>query len=344
MIGTADELTVIPRKFDYLPVGMFGSVMGLTGLSGAWRLAHARFGVTQSIGDAIGVLAVMAFVAMCTAYAWKCIVAPSAVKAEFRHPIAGNMFGTVFVSLLLLPFQLAPYSLIVARIFWASGAVGIIIFAWVIASRWLRERQRPSDATPSWIIPVIGLLDIPLAVPTLGLNSLHGVMVLGLAVGLFFSTPLFTLIFQRQLFEPPMPDPLKPSLLILVAPPSVGFSAYLATTGHMDLFAESLYLLTLFMLAVLLGQLRTLPLCCPFKVSWWAVSFPLAACVIAGLKFSVSSPGWVPDVIAIALLAFATLVIGGLLVRTLLGIARGELRTLSDGGQPTGSLMFSDRP
>ncbi len=154
-------------------------------------------------------------------------------------------------------------------------------------------------------------------------------MVLALAVGLFFAVPLFTLIFSRLLFEPPMPDALKPSLLILVAPFAVGYSTYTLTAGHTDLFAEALFMLTLFMLAVLLGQLRNLPLCCPFRVSWWAVSFPLAACSIAALRFAGAEPGVVTDAIALALLGLATLVIGALLGRTLLGIFKGELRTLS---------------
>ena len=124
---------------------------------------------------------------------------------------------------------------------------------------------------------MVGLLDVPLALPALGLPPMHGLMVLALAVGLFFAVPLFTLIFSRLVFEPPMPDALKPSLLILVAPFAVGYSTYTVTTGQTDLFAEALYMLMLFMLAVLLGQLRNLPACCPFRVSWWAVSFPLAA-------------------------------------------------------------------
>ena len=32
-------------RLDYLPVGLFGSVMGLTGLSVAWRLAQERYGL-----------------------------------------------------------------------------------------------------------------------------------------------------------------------------------------------------------------------------------------------------------------------------------------------------------
>jgi tellurite resistance protein len=154
-------------------------------------------------------------------------------------------------------------------------------------------------------------------------------MVLGLAAGLFFAVLLFTLIFSRLLFEPPMPDALQPTLLILIAPFAVGFSTYLTIPGQVDLFAQSLYMLTLFMLAVLLGRLRSLLICCPFKISWWAGTFPLAASSIASLRFAAAEPGLVTHSLAIGLLGLATLTITALFFRTLVGVARGELQTLT---------------
>jgi tellurite resistance protein len=59
------------------------------------------------------------------------------------------------------------------------------------------------------------------------------------------------------------------------------------------------------------------------------VSFPLTACAIASLRFASFRPGVVSDAIALTLLAFATLVMVGLLQRTVAGIARGELQELS---------------
>jgi tellurite resistance protein len=324
----------LPRhiQLDYLPVGLFGSVMGLTGLSVAWRLASIQFGGLpwlSHISPAIGLVAIAAFVAMAVGYAFKVLTDINATQVEFRHPIAGNLFGTPLISLLLLPIVVAPYSLIVARILWIAGAIGMTAFAWLIISRWMSDRQQVAYATPAWIIPVVGLLDVPLALPALGLPSMHGLMVFALAVGLFFAVPLFTMILSRLLFEPPLPDALKPSLLILVAPFAVGYSTYTLTTGQTDIFAQALFMLTLFMLAVLLGQLRNLPLCCPFRVSWWAVSFPLAASAIAALRFAAADKSVLANTIAIALLALATLLIAGLFLRTLLGVAKGELRTLS---------------
>jgi tellurite resistance protein len=327
---TTQSITLRAKfRFDYFPVSLFGAVMGLTGLSVAWRLAQAHYGAPHWIADGIGAASLAAFIANCLGYALKAITAPDAVKAEFYHPIAGNLFGTIPISVLLLPIIVAPFAPRLAQITWAIGAVGMVGFAWLIVSRWMSDRQLIAHATPAWIIPVVGLLDVPLALPSLGLPPLHGVMVLGLAVGLFFAIPLFTLIFSRLLFEPPMPDALQPTLLILVAPFAVGFSTYVVTTGQVDLFAQSLYVLTLFMLAVLLGRLRNVVACCPFKVSWWAVSFPLAASAIAALRFARAQPSPITDAVALALLALATIVIAYLLIRTLLGIARGELRALT---------------
>lgn len=326
-IGTGT--TEPPSAFEYLPIGLFGSVMGLTGLSGAWHLAHDRYGVSLFFSDAIGAVAVVVFLAVACGYAIKLVKAPQAVRAEFAHPIAGNLFGTFLISLLLLPIVLAPFDLMLARVVWAVGAVGMTAFGWFMVDRWMNHRQQAAHATPAWIVPVVGMLDVPLAMPALGLQWMHGVMVLGLAVGLFFTLPLFTMIFSRLVFEVPLPDALQPSLLILLAPFAVGTSTYIATTGQVDLFAQSLFLLTLFMLAVLLGRLRYLAKCCPFRVAWWAVSFPLAAAATAALHIASAMPGAAYDIVAIALLALSTVVIAALLVRTLVGAARGELRTLS---------------
>lgn len=329
-------MTAQPRwqTLEHLPVGLFGAVMGLTGLSVAWHLAHAGFGAPAWIADVFGVTAVLAFVAVTIGYAIKVITAPQAVAAEFHHPIAGSLFGTFFISLLLLPILLAPVDLSLARWSWALGAIGMMVFAWFIVSRWMSEQQELAHATPAWIVPVVGLLDVPLAVPSLGLAAepgsiLHALMLMDLAVGLFFAIPLFTLIFARLVFQPRLPDALQPTLLILVAPFAVGYSTYTVTVGTTDLFAQALYLLALFLLAVLLGRLRTLRQCCPFRFGWWAVSFPLAASAIAALRYAAFAPGWLSESVAVAALALATTVIAGLLLRTLTGLARGELRTLS---------------
>jgi tellurite resistance protein len=328
-MSTAVEAIASPKRLDYLPISLFGSTMGLTGLSVAWKLAHGVFGMPLWICDAIAAASMLSFVLLLIAYAIKAISAPEKVVSEFRHPIAGNLFGTFLISLLLLPILIAPLSLMTARILWCAGAAGMASFAWLMVNRWMSDRQQIAHATPAWIVPVVGVLDVPLALPVLQLPPMPEVMIFSVAVGLFFAIPLFTLIFSRLVFEAPMPEALQPTLLILVAPFAVGFSSYVLAAGRVDLFAESLYFLTLFVLTVLLGRLRNLPRCCPFRVSWWAVSFPLAASAIAALRFGAFDPNWFTLGVAWLLLGLATATIAGLFFRTLIGVAAGELRTLS---------------
>ena len=314
----------------WLPVALFGSVMGLVGLSLAWRLAHARFGAPLWVADSIGAVGIAAFVAMVAGYTVKAATGFAHVKAEFMHPVTGALFGTPLISALLLPIVLADYSLPFARGLWAASALGMTVFAWHMASRWLAARQQPAHATPAWIVPLVGMLDIPLAVPALGFaEPPHAVMMLGLAVGLFFAVPLFTMIFSRLMFEEPLPPAMSPLLMILLAPFAVGFSAYVITLGQVDALAEGLFALNVFLLAVLLTRLRRLPSCCPFRMSWWAVSFPLAATAGAGLRYAAYSKTLWADGLALFLLALATAVIGGLLIRSLIGIVRGEMQQLS---------------
>ncbi len=313
---------------DYFPVGAFGSVMGLTGLSIAWQVAHDRHGAPAWPGRALAILAMLDFGLVALTYLLKAIVAPQSVAAEFRHPIGGCLFGTIFVSLLLLPIVIEPYSLAVALAVWMVGAAGMLVFAVAMFGRWLRGGLLVQHVAPVWVIPIVGLLDVPLAMPILGLSGHHEAMVFALTVGLFFTVPIFTLVLQRILFDQKGSETLAPTFLVLMAPFAVGYSAYDVVTGSNDLFAQGLFMLAMFLLVVLAVRSASL-VRTPFRLTWWATSFPLAAASIAALKFSAINPGAFAVALAWAALAVATLCIGALLMSSLIALGRGELRTVS---------------
>ena len=264
LTGTAPGLAS-KWRLDYFPIGLFGSVMGLTGLSVAWHLATLRYDLPIVVANSIAVVAVSAFVLVSLGYVWKIITAPEAVRTEFHHPIAGNLFGTLLISLLLLPIVLAPYALLLAQITWSIGAIGMVLFAWLIVSRWMSDRQQVAHATPAWIVPVVGLLDVPLALPGLGLPPMHAIMVLGLAVGLFFAIPLFTLIFSRLVYSSRQCRTRCSQRCLswlhlsrLVSQPTS------LPPGRWIVFAHALYRADLVRAgSVLLGRLRNLPVVLP---------------------------------------------------------------------------------
>ena len=179
--------------------------MALCGLALAWRLAATEFGLPAWIGEALGLIAAGDFVALAVAYGIKCVDSPAAVRAEFAHPVAANFFATPLISLLLLPAVVVPYAVALARALWLIGTVAMWAFAWLIVSRWMSVRQQVAHATPAWMIPVVGMLNISIGGVAVHLPAAHAVCVFALAVGLFFTIPLFTLILSRLIFEEPMP-------------------------------------------------------------------------------------------------------------------------------------------
>lgn len=54
--------------FSYLPVSLFGSVMGLCGLSIGWKLAAFHFGFNGFMADILALLAVLDFIILSICY------------------------------------------------------------------------------------------------------------------------------------------------------------------------------------------------------------------------------------------------------------------------------------
>lgn len=316
--------------FDYLPVSLFGSVMGLSGLSIAWSLAYKIYGKGEIIAHIIAILAVLAFIAIFIAYLLKIITSFKSFYDEFKNPVLRSFFGTFNISLLLLPIVIYPYFPVLAEVLWIIGVVLMLLFAWYVVSSWISLKHEMLHITPAWIIPVVGTLDIPLASNLFNYDWIIYLNIFCVAIGLFFAVPIFTLIFTRILFFERLPDKLMPSLLIMIAPFSVGFSAYLMTNNaNLDIFAFSLFFLGLFIFLVLLPQLISIFKSCPFRVTWWAVSFPLSALLVSTLKINEDFDNVFINTLSWVFLVAFTLIILWLFIRTLKGVFDGELKNLS---------------
>ena len=373
----------------YLPVSFFGACMGLSAMCVAWHAMselgslslsysakspeHDVLGVIQAslvpfaelLSFAFAIFVVVAFVALGIAYSVKAMTSFESCKQEFLSPITRPFFGTICISLLLLPFALQKlgipetFSLIV----WILGAVLMLVFSVHIVQFWICHKFELAHITPAWIIPVVGLLDLPLALPLF--SQIQALPDLGffitifcMAVGFSFTIVLCTLIFARIVFFAKLPDKLMPTLVVLLAPFGAGVSTHAVFTSMQALMMKVdthifaidsmpyiLFLLGFFLLLALLPQIVQIRKCCPFRITWWAISFPLAAMCVASIKINVNilqlsstdlpiaSSMHVLDtlfaLLSLFLLLSVTLVFAWLIVRTSLGIFRGELQNLA---------------
>ena len=373
----------------YLPVSFFGACMGLSAMCVAWHAMselgslslsysakspeHDILCVIQAslvpfaelLSLTFAVFAVMAFMVLGIAYSVKAMTSFESCKQEFLSPITRPFFGTICISLLLLPFALQKLGIpeTISLIVWILGAVLMLVFSVHIVQFWICHKFELAHITPAWIIPVVGLLDLPLALPLF--SQIQALPDLGffitifcMAVGFSFTIVLCTLIFARTVFFAKLPDKLMPTLVVLLAPFGAGVSTHAVFTsmqalmmkGDAHIFAIDsmpyiLFLLGFFLLLALLPQIVQVRKCCPFRITWWAISFPLAAMCIASIKINanilqlsstdlpIASSIHVLDtlfaILSLFLLLSVTLVFAWLIVRTLLGIFRGELQNLA---------------
>jgi tellurite resistance protein len=300
-------------RLKYFPVSFFAMVMGLTGLSIAWREAETVFALKLAMSDALLVLATVAFVTLTALYLTKLARFRPAVAKEIGHPIQLNFFPAISVSLILLAVAFLSALPGVAGVLWVIGATMHLLLTLYVMSVWMHhEHFEIHHINPAWFIPVVGNVLVPIAGVPLGFTEVSWFF---FSVGILFWLLLFAIIVNRVLFHQPLPERLMPTFFILIAPPAVGFIAYMQLVGELDAFARVLYYSGLFLTLLLTTQVsRFWGL--SFYLSWWAYSFPLAAISIATLimyqlteEIAFAAIGWI-------LLGLVTLVVVYLIYRT----------------------------
>ena len=190
---TADGTNV--GRLAYLPVSLFGAVVALSGMTLAWRLAATEWELPAWVGEALGLLAAGAFVVLMLAYGIKCVQSPAAMRAEFAHPVAATFFATPIISLLLLPAVVAPYAVAVANALWVTGTMAMIGFPSWIVSGWTSVPQQVAHATPAWMVPVVGALNIAIAGVDMDVPGAQ-------AIDLFASSLFYLAVFMFMVLVP----------------------------------------------------------------------------------------------------------------------------------------------
>ncbi|MCB1769138.1 MAG: SLAC1 anion channel family protein [Candidatus Competibacteraceae bacterium] len=307
---------------EHFPIAFFSTVMGLAGLTLAWQKAHTVLGAPPIISAGLRGIVSVLFVILLIIYGLKALRYPQAIGMEMRHPIRINFFPTASISLLLLAIAYLETAPGAAFWLWVAGAILHLGFTLAIFGSWIHHTHYDiKHANPAWFIPVVGNIIIPVAGVRLASPELSWFF---FSIGLVFWIVLLTIVLYRLFFHEPLPVRLAPTLFILLAPPSVGFIAYIGLTGELDAFARILYYTALF-LALLLASNAVRFLRLPFFISAWAYSFPLAALTLATLIMGARLPGLVFDRIGVGLLALLSLVVAVLVFHTVVAIQRREI-------------------
>ena len=310
---------VSARFCYYLPLPLFASVMGLSGLAIIWKAVEQHWGIVPVVSSVSIVLATLVFLALLVLYACKAWRYPERVMAELRHPVRINFLPTISISFILLGLLLQDWLPSLATGLWMLGAGLQLLLTVIIVTVWLETERPLGSLNPAWFIPAVGNILVPVVAAPAGYLLVAWFF---MAVGLFFWGILITAVFFRLITGPALEPPMRPTLVVMLAPPAVGLLAWLALTGELGITGQLLYSIGLFTFLLLLPQVPTF-IRLAFFPSWWAYTFPLAAFTAASFRF-VAEQSLQANVALGVLATLATVVIVLVAGRTVLAIMRSE--------------------
>ncbi len=312
-----DSMANLQSRVTHFPISFFSMVMGLAGLTIAWQKAQYVFDVDLSINLSLLVFTGSVFVVLVLLYTAKYITNYEAVLKEFKNPIKLHFFPTISISLLLISIAFLQFDQSMSLPIWLAGSIIHLLFTLYVVNAWIHhEHFEVQHLNPAWFIPAVGNVLVPVAGVQLGYIEISWFF---FSIGMLFWMVLLTIIFNRIMFHNPMQDKLIPTLFILIAPPAVGFIAYMKLAGELDAFARILYFAGLFLTMLMLIQVKRFAKL-QFFLSWWAYSFPLAAITIASFVMYELTHILAYQYIAGALLVLLTAVVMFLLFKTAVAV------------------------
>ncbi len=274
-----ETIKLVPNRLKSFPVTMFTIIMGLAGLSLVYGKAYEIFETNKLFYNLLSYFTIFIFFVILITYFIKMIKYHEEVKEEFSHPIKINFFAAISISFILVSMLFKPLNIQISHSLFTIGTVLQLFFTFNTFIFWINTSLNIQQSNPSWFIPIVGNLVIPIA----GVDFLsNNVLMYFFSIGIFFWIIIFSIILNRIIFHDQFAQKFMPTLFILIAPPSVGLLSYFELTKSIDTFSLLLFNLGLFFTLLLFFMYKNF-LKIKFFLSWWAFTFPLTSMTLATL-------------------------------------------------------------
>jgi tellurite resistance protein len=313
----ARHVEAAAQRHGQISLDLFAIPLGLAALGGTWTSARIAVDAPSIVVEVLFGVAAATWTIMTILYFFQ-LVRSRRGLADLRHPRLGPFAAYIpVIGILLATHYFDDGSAgfrIVVEIFVSMLALvaGWLLAHWVIG-------DVPLDALhPGYFLPVVA----GPFVASIGLSAVGDTALAWAAfgVGTFFWLVVGSLILSRLITGGPLPEPARPAIVILMAPPAVAGLAWLsATHGQagvvLEMIVGVLALLLLMQLALIPTYIKT-----RFSLGFWAFTFPI--CAAANLTVRLTSAyvrtgtvGLVWGALALASLAVLAIAIATLATR-----------------------------
>lgn len=297
----------------HLPLPLLAMPMGLGGLGLTWREATRHHGASPWVGEAVMILAVLAWGLLIGLHLLRALRHREALAEDWRHPVRASFFAAGTIGSMEVAAAFIPWAPGLARGLLLLAIAAHVAVALALLARCIRGRGHVDMLAPPLLLPLVGHVVGAMFCAALGMQVL-GWMLLG--VGGLLWLLVMPLLLWRLIAQPDLPPALRPSLAILLAPPTVG-SLAVASLAGVGPWVLALFGLSAFLLALLVLGLPYM-LAAGFTPALWSFTFPLANFAAVMALVAPGAPAW-------AALLVVTAVIGVILVLTLRAAWDGRL-------------------
>ena len=311
-------MAALSRFWRRTPPALFPGLLGLFGLALSWRYAAKVWDMDSRIGEGFGLVATLLLLLTLSSYVVKLSIRPTVLWDDLKiGPARGSVSAGSMCAMALAAF-LVPYTELGALLVWGLSMVLHAVYFSCVALMLAKQPRFLDEITPAILLPAVGIL-----VATLAGSMLEYWLFCKIVFAI--TIPLSALIFVVSLWNVRrfgVPGPLRSSYAIFLAPPSVAaIGIYLHGNSTYFLLAWigcSVVALCLLPFLRWMSQGGWTP-------GWGAFTFPLAAFAGVQIVAVEAGFGWPAQAAAAGTLAFATVLIPYIVLRTFQSWAAGKL-------------------
>jgi tellurite resistance protein len=303
-----------------IPLNTFAIGFGLGGLAEVWSATGASLGFPPFIAHIFWAIAAVGWVWLIVAHLVRGARSDDSLASQLRHPAQGPIAALIPITGMLIASDLLAFNRPAGITLFVVAIVVAAVYAGWLIGTWLQGGLALEAIHGGYLLPTVaaGLVGADVAGQA-GL-SLVGWALFG--VGAFFWVIMTTLVIIRLAFRPTLPDPLVPTMAILVAPPGVAAVAWFSLAGlHVGVVPAMIaglgVILVLVQLAIIPKYRRL-----KFSLGFWSFTFPTAAIVVAAILWlRITAPaGW--QIVTVVLAAAVSLLVLLIAIRSLREVVR----------------------
>ena len=280
----------------------FASVMG-TGILSMTSLFYSRYvPFLKSVSHILFYFNIVLFFVLLIPWILRWIFFKKEALEDLEHPILSNFYATIAIAMLVLAadFIVIGKNMATGEVFWFIGALLTVFFG--IFTPYLMfkgEHVKLDHINPSWFIPPVGLIVIPIAgsliIPQTSGLARELVIFLnyfGWGAGFLIYLALLAIAMYRFILHHPLPNTLAPTIWINLGPIGAGTVALVKLIQNSSFVTvkEPFFVFgflfwgfgiwwVIMAIAMTTHYIKRLKL--PYAMSWWAFTFPLGAYVAA---------------------------------------------------------------